>query len=196
MLSMVSMLLLISACATAYRPVPPASIEMMTKGDDAGMEYAYLLDVLVYSRNKKYAKKEVKTGFRIVQLQITNQSDDIIRVRDDVKMYIGGDEVKLVDIPMLHQQLKQKSLLYLLYGLIWINITTCNGGTCEDSLLPVGLAIAAFNIAFASDSNKRFERDLMYQNIIDKEIEPGQTVSGMLGFYSYSMGHLSLKLDR
>jgi hypothetical protein len=168
----------------------------MTKGEDAGMKYGYLLDVLSWTRNKKYAKKEVKKGLRVVQVQITNDTEEPILVREDVRVFIGGEEVRMVEIPMAVEALKQRWLLYLLYIGLIPSITICNGTNCETTPIPIGLGIAALNIALASNANKSFERDLMYQNIRDRVIEPGETTTGLICFFSVSMGHMSMKLDK
>jgi hypothetical protein len=188
-------LLFISSCAAPYRPIhAPATISQSTMHETPGLEYAYQLDVLMYSRNKKYSKKEVKTGFRVVSLKITNRTSETIVVRDNVKVFIGGDQVRMTDPPLVRSQLKQIAPVYLLYSFLVMPISTCTGNNCEETVIPIGLIIGLFNMLLASSANKALERDLLIQNLIDREIAPGETATGLLCLYSVSMGSLSLEL--
>jgi hypothetical protein len=107
-----------------------------------------------------------------------------------------GDRLVLPMEPkQVSQQLKQPAPLYLLWGLLWVTITKCEGEDCSVTPLPVGLAIGLINVGVASSANKKFLAELDATNILDKTIQPGETVYGLIGISSDITAPLTLKVN-
>ena len=140
----------------------------------------------------------MKRPVKLLAIEVTNSTDHTINFRRDVKMFMGDRMVLPVEPSVVHQQLKQIAPLYLLWGLLWVNITKCDGADGEDCSaipLPVGLVIGIGNTAVAGSSNNKFLAELNANNILDREIGPGETVRGLVGITSETAGSISLKLN-
>jgi hypothetical protein len=176
---------LLGSCAGSFKSIDPTTIHYNTQAEKSDVDLQYKYDVLRERGNKKYAKKELKAGVRIVALRITNTSDKTIRIGDNARIYSGDSEVRLWPADLIHRRVKQIAPLYLLYLLLTpLEISTSSNGV-ETSSFPIGYIVgpglAAGNVAVAATGNARLKQELMNFDLIDKPIAPGQTVYGLIG---------------
>ena len=197
-LGFASALLFLSSCASQYRSINPESLQYTAKSSNDGIDLGYRYAVLQDKDNKKYAKKEVKTGIKVVALNITNHSDRDLVFGKNMRLFSGDTEVPIVEHDIVARKLRQNAPAYLAYLLLcFVNVYVDNG--FERKTYPVGLvlgpAITIGNAATASSSNKRFYQELARNNLLNKTIKPGETMSGLVGVRISGFNPLSLRVN-
>ncbi len=155
------------------------------------MNYDYKSDVLAITGNKKYAKRERKSGINIIAVKITNNTTQMISVKNGIKFMTSGREIVPVESYIVEDNIKQKNIgFYALYCLLTLNITE-NG---ETAIYPFGIGIAAGNIALAVSSNSQFRKNFSEENIMNKRIPPGETIYGLAAFKNLQSYKLEMEL--
>jgi len=177
--------ILISSCASSFKSVNPSTLNINTRSDNSDVEFFYKYDVLREKGNKKYSKKELKAGIRLVAIKVTNTTGRTIKFGDNARLYSGDSEIRLWPPDLIHKKIKQTTPLYLLYLLLTpMEFTTSSNGY-ETNSIPVGYVIgpglAAGNIAVAATANARLKNELMQFDMLDREIKSGETVYGLVG---------------
>lgn len=186
--------LVVCSCAGRYHPVLVRNLnyESVSTDDRVAMHYKY--DVLRQAGNKKFAKKELAKNVRVLAVQFTNMTERPINFSKDIGIYSGSRTIIPLEPQYAKRELKQIAPLHLLWCLLWVNITTCDGYDCNSTLLPVGPVIGISNMLVASGANKRLYEDLVRYNMIDKTIDPGETVSGLITIAVESGQPLSIRM--
>ncbi|WP_417885570.1 hypothetical protein [Zunongwangia sp.] len=204
------MLLLLVAtltnCASGYKPISPKNINYLSTNlsDSVRLDYKYGL------LRKKYAKKELKKGVKLVAIKITNNSNRDLKFGRDAKLtYESGDQVYIMENQEAFKTLKQSPASYLWYLLLTpLNVytsktETSNNGYYEESsssAFPVGLIVgpglAGGNLIAASSANKKFKNELLQYDINGTVIKKGETKYGLIGIYTYAFDALKLKIEK
>ena len=72
----------LTSCASSYKPTTPKTqnYASSSKVNNVKLEYKYNL------LQKKYAKKEVKKGVKVVAVKVTNNSDNDLMFGSDIKL--------------------------------------------------------------------------------------------------------------
>ncbi|MBL7844254.1 MAG: hypothetical protein JNK44_10355 [Cyclobacteriaceae bacterium] len=193
-LSIALLLATLFSCAGSYKTINPERLAYGTSRSTEGAEYATITNVLSETGNKKYANRELKRPLKLYAVKFTNKSDRTINFRNDVKISMGSRPVFPLESTVIHQSLKQPAGLYMLWGLLWVFITTCENDDCSSIPLPVGLVIGIGNTSVASSSNKKFLSELNNTNLLDRTIGPGETVTGLLGVSGDVAGPISFEI--
>lgn len=162
------------------------------------MEYKYdLLD-------KKYKKKELKKGIKLVAIKVTNNSNRDLVFGEDIKIvYDNGSSPYIMENNQIYSSLKQSTASYLWYLLLTpMNLYTTsnqNGFQTETSSTPIGLIIgpglAGGNMIASSTANTKFEQDLLNYNINGTIVKSGKSISGLIGFRSASFNSIKVKVE-
>lgn len=193
----------LTSCASGYKTIAPKTINYLSSSTDSSVTLEYKYDLLY----KKYEKKEIKKGIKLVAVKITNESDKDVMFGRDIKLTFGnGTEVPVMENDKVYKTLKQKPATYLLYLLLApINIYTTksnfNNGYQEEktSSFPIGLilgpGIAGGNMIAASSANANFKSELMVYNINGTIIKAGEIKYGLIGIRSDSFDALKLKVE-
>lgn len=185
-----------ASCASGYKKIEPRSINYISTSvtDRVTLEYKYdLLD-------KKYEKKELKKGVKLVAVKITNNSEsDIMFGRDAVLTYENGNEIFVFENDKVFKTLKQKPATYLFYLLLTpLNLYTTGANGQQTSSTPIGLVLgpglAGGNLIAASSANKKFKRELLDYNINGTLIKKGETIYGLIGIEAESFESLRLEI--
>jgi hypothetical protein len=188
----VLLIFLCSSCASTYKPLIPSSSYFGNVEEVRGVKFSYQQGVLAATRNKKYAKRELSKAVKVISIKIVNNSERNLVIGQNAKFYTGNSELRLIEPSTIHQQLKQGVPIYLLYLLLSpMQLTTgsstinSSGRITSASSTPIGLilgpAISIGNMAVAGTANQNFLHELNQFNMINKTIEPGQTVFGLIG---------------
>lgn len=183
-------------CASGYKMIEPKSINYISTNENNNVKLEYKYDLL----DKKYAKKELKKGVRLVAIKITNRSDNDLMFGRDVKLtHENGNEIFVMENEKVFMSLKQNTASYLLYLLLTpLNVYTIENGQ-QTSSTPVGLVVgpglAGGNMIAASSANKKFKTELLEYNINGSLIKKGETKHGIIGIYSDSFDSLKLKIE-
>jgi hypothetical protein len=174
-------LLLLLSCAGSYKPMSSSISNFPIVQEESGLKYSYKYGLLTESKNKKYAKKESKKGVQIIAVNIENNTGKSLNFNSDIAVYLGKNLVYPMNTELIYGTIKQPAPLYLLWGLLWVFISNCNGSDCNTIPLPVGFAIGIGNMAAANSANKKILLDLAQYNLMNKEIPDGESVSGIIG---------------
>ena len=187
----------LAGCAAGYKPINPQSILYPSYDLQNGITFSYKYDVLVEQGNKKYAKKEVANGIRIVAVSLTNNSDSDLNVGTQVEFFAGSNRVFLMDPMDVKNAIKQNMDQFLLYLLIsGVYIKVDNGGGSK--VYPVGLIFGPLltldNMVTAASANKKLLDELIRYNLSDNIIRKGETVYGIISFQGTGYDPVSIKL--
>lgn len=189
----------LTSCAGLYRPINPPHVNYTNNTVNEGISFSYRYDVLREIGNKKYAKKERKHGLKVVAIKLTNNYDVPFKIGSDLVLYTGENPVGMLDPMIAKRLLKQSAPTYLLYLLLTdlqLYSTDSYGRVTES--VPIGLAlgpgIALGNLATAASSNKKLQRELIEYNIAGREIQPGETIYGLIVIRQYGYDPISVKL--
>ncbi len=191
------------SCASGYKPVHPTTVDYKSQVKEGDLVFQYKFDVL----SKKYARKQLKKGVKLVAVKFTNTSDkDLIFGKDFEIIYGNGNAVEVLDVDQTFNALKQKGAFHLFYLLLTpmqFNSTTSTnvGGRqlTETSSTPIGLvigpALAATNIIVAGTANTKFKEEMLRNNIYGETIKKGDVKYGLLGIKSDSYDNLTIKMN-
>lgn len=179
--------------------IQPKSINYISTNETNNVKLEYQYDLL----DKKYAKKEVKKGVKLVAIKITNNSDKDLMFGGDVKLtYENGTEIFVMENEKVFKSLKQSPATYLFYLLLTplqFNVTKTNGNSIETNSTPIGLivgpGIAGGNMIAAGSANKKFKTEMLEYNINGTLIKKGETQYGLIGIKSDSYDSLKLKIE-
>jgi hypothetical protein len=194
---LIASIFLLGGCASGYRPITPNSTYYQTHSDNSGFEFSYKMGVLSERHNRKYAKREDKKAIRVVSVKLVNATDKSMVVGEDFRFFSGNSEVVLLDPYLVHRELKQGVPIYLLYLLLspMQLYKSDEQGSVES--YPIGLfigpGIAFGNMMGAGAANQNFLRELLHYNIINKTIDPGKTVFGLIGIRDNGYNPLELR---
>jgi len=191
--------ILLNSCASSYHSINPNGINYYSNDINNGITFEYKYNLL----EKKYAKKETKSGVKVVAVKITNNSEkDIVFGKDLQLTYGNGRELHLLENHQVFKSLKQNTATYLLYLLLspmTLDKTTSNGNRIETSSTPIGIAVgpglAGGNMIAASSANKKFKTELLQFNINGMTIKKGETRTGLIGIKANNYDTIKIKLN-
>lgn len=191
----------LTSCASGYKMISPEAINYISAHENNGVKLEYKYNLM----EKKYAKKEIKKGVKIVAVKITNNTDNDLVFGRDVKLAYGnGNEVYVMDNEKAFTTLKQSVPTYLLYLLLTpVNFytykTNSYGMQETTSSTPIGIVlgpgITAFNMITAGSANKKFKTEMLDYNINGTTINSGETQYGLIGLKTDSFDALKLKVE-
>lgn len=177
-----------SGCAASYRPVVPKNLSYpMASVSYGGVSTSYLYDVLQYSGNIKYAKKEQKKGVRIVAVKITNNSGSPITLGQNAIFFNNETSFVPMPVPAIKMMLRQHPEAHLLYApltLLRLYISSGYTTTSYPIGLGVGPGLVIGNMGMAASANKHFFEELEQYSLIGKTVQPGETMIGLVGLSS------------
>jgi hypothetical protein len=176
--------------------IEPKSINYISTNETENVKLEYKYDLL----DKKYAKKELKKGVKLVAIKITNNSEkDLMFGRDAKLTYINGTEIFVMENEKVFTSLKQSAASYLWYLLLTpLNFYTSENGR-QTSSIPIGLLVgpglAGGNMIAVSSANKKFKTEMLEYNINGTLIKKGETKYGLIGIKVDSFDSLKLKVE-
>ena len=196
-------LLLLTSCAANYRLINPATLYYPSNGLESGVKISTRYDVLRFRGNKKYAKKEFKNGIKVVAIEITNLTDSVLMVGRDIEFFAGQQPVELMDPNSVTSTIKQSTLAYLPYILmtfLQLNYTVSTTNGTKSGSLPIGYAlgpcITLGNILCASKANENLKLELNDNNIMNRSIQKGESIYGIIAFRSFDYLPISAKIKK
>ena len=195
------LILTLNNCASGYSTIEPKTINYISIDEAENVKLEYKYDLL----DKKYAKKELKKGIKLVAVKITNNSNSDKTFGRDIKLtYENGNEIYVMDNEKVFTQLKQSTASYLLYLLLTpVNLytyeTNSSGYTETTSSTPIGLVlgpgIAGGNMIAAGSANTKFKTEMLAYNINGTVIKSGETKYGLIGIKTDAFDALKLRVE-
>jgi hypothetical protein len=195
----VGLLALATSCAGSYAPIRPKLITSYIATPPSGpVSFAYQFDALrLGGPNKKYVKKEMKNGYHVVAVRVTNNWDREINFSRDLTLLYGDRPIMPVPAAIAAHDLRQGVAIYLLYllGNVQVGGTTDvrTGATTGGTFLPTGLFLAGGNILGASSANGNMRKELETNDLTNRNIEPGETVYGIISLRETSVAPLRVE---
>lgn len=197
---LIVVVVLYASCASYYQTINPQTVNYLSKSEDQGVKLEYKYELL----NKKYKKKELAKGVRLIAIKITNNSANDLVFGENVTLnYDNGSAIYVMDNDRVFTSLKQSPASYLWYLLLTpTNLYTTeteNGYQTQNTVFPIGLilgpGLTAGNMTAASTANKKFKSDLIRYNLNGLTIKQGQTVSGLIGIRSDDYNSIRIKVN-
>ncbi len=184
------MLLIFGGCASIYKPIEPTTLYYPNMNIGEKFSYGYDFDVLYEAGNSKYAYKEYKNKISVVSIKFINNTDNELFFNKNIKYYQGNNEIFPLESSSVTKKIRQGVIVYLLYGLIALNLYDRSG----DTPIPLGLPVGIGNMMVADVNNKKFNKEFVENNLLDKSIKPRETIYGFLAFRDIESGIIEMKL--
>ena len=187
------------SCASGYKTINPNNLNYFSSSSDKSVNLQYKYELL----DKKYKKKEIAKGIRLMAIKIANNSDkDLVFGQDINLVYDDGSKLYIMENEKVYSSLKQSPASYLWYLLLTpMNLYTNssqNGYQTQTSSTPIGLVVgpglAGGNMIAASSANKKFEQNLLEFNINGVTIKKGESISGLIGVRADGYNSIKIKV--
>lgn len=189
--------LLLNGCAASYHRINPQTLNYGGHDIQQGVSISYKHRVMEEKGNKKYAKKEEKSGVRILAVKLTNDSNQALNVSRDLLFYAGNNQVSLMEPTEIFNEIKQQSGWYYAYlALSFMNlyVTTDKGSNTYPVGVIVGPGLTVGNVLTSNKANKNLKNELFEYDIVYRDIQKGETVYGLIGIRSSGYGPLTVKV--
>jgi hypothetical protein len=189
--------LYISGCASSYNMIMPPMLSYPNKSVSDSVSLYYCYKILEESDNRKYARKERKSGIKVVAVKIVNNSTRAVSFKNNLQLFAGSGLVLPKDNTLIYYDLKQSVPSYMVYLVLFPmhKITVNFGGPAN--VFPFGFVVAplfaATNMIKAAHANNLFRFELDKFNIVNQDIPPGETVYGLMCIESEDEVPLTLK---
>lgn len=193
--------ILLTNCASNYVRINPSKLEYASNFSESGVVLEYKYELL----RKKYKKKETKKGVRLVALKITNNTERDLQFGKDIVLTNGDDKIlEVLASEQTFKTLKQSAASYLWYLLLTpmkLFVSQGNGYQPQQNTdsYPIGFVVgpglAGGNMLAVSSANGKFKKDLFENNVNEKIIKKGETVSGLVGIRTTEYNALKIKVN-
>lgn len=191
---MLAFVFLFTGCAQSYFALNPTKVVFTASNslDEISLNYRY--DILREKGNRKIANKEIKSNVKLLAVKVTNNTDKAINIGKNAAFYNGSTMIYPMDAFTIRNVLKQSVPSYLLYLLLTPLTLSVNGSNPYPIGLALGPVISGGNMLAASGANNSFYKELVQYDILYRDIQPGETVFGLVGFSNLDYAALTLKL--
>lgn len=185
---------LFSGCAQSYYALNPPKIIYTASNNLEDISLNYRYDILSEKGNRKISKKERKNNVKLVAVKITNNTDKVINIGKNAAFFSGSSLIYPMDAISTRNNLKQSVPSHLLYLLLSPLTLSVNGSNPVPIGLILGPVISGGNMIVAANANNNFYKELVQYDILYRDIQPGETVFGLVGFRNLDYTPLTIKL--
>jgi len=189
-----AIIFLFCSCAQSYHTLNPTKIAYTASNNLEDISLNYRYDILSEKGNKKISKKERKHNFKLVAVKITNNTDTVINIGNNAAFFSGNSITYPMDAISTKNSLKQSVPSHLFYLLLTPLTLSLNGSTPFPIGLIIGPAISGGNMFVAASANNNINKELVQYDILYRDIQPGETVFGLVGFRNLDYVPLTIKL--
>lgn len=190
-------LILLSSCAASFTSLNPKTFFYANTSITDSVKLSYKYNIMTERGNKKYAKKELKSGVKITAIKIVNNGNQTLKYGENFKLVSGDKELIPLDPLSAFHKVKQNvasHLFYLLLTPLQLNVTSNSSRASYPIGLGVGPGLALGNMLYANSSNSKFKAELFLYNIQGKDIKPGETATFLISFQNVEFGPLAIKM--
>ncbi len=178
--------ILFTSCASTYKVIEPNRTNFPPSSKEGKVSLAYRYDVLREAGNKKMGKSEIRNDVRVVAIKLTNLSDSIIDIKRDLTFYCGAYPVTLMTPFQLKTQVQQSWWAYSLFCIGCLTFAPL------DVIVFGGIGVG--NMMVASNANNQFLNEAIKFDITNKQLKPGETMSGLIGFKTTHSDPITIKV--
>jgi hypothetical protein len=191
---MLAFIFLFSSCAQSYYALNPTKIAYTASNNFEDITLNYRYDILNEKGNNKISKKERKHNVKLVAVKITNNTNKVINIGNNAAFFCGNDMTYPMDAISTKNSLKQSVPSHLFYLLLTPLTLSLNGSNPIPIGLILGPAISGGNMLVAGSANNNLYKNLVQYDILFRDIQPGETVFGLVGFRNIDYAPLTIKL--
>lgn len=191
---MLAFIFLFGGCAQSYYALNPTKIAYTASNNLEDITLNYRYDILSEKGNKKISRKERKHNVKLVAVKITNNTDTVINIGNNAAFFSGNSITYPMDAISTKNSLKQSVPSHLFYLLLSPLTLSVNGSNPFPIGLILGPAISGGNMLVAASANNNLYKDLVQYDILFRDIQPGETVFGLVGFRNLDYAPLTIKL--
>lgn len=191
---MLAFIFLFGGCAQSYYALNPTKIAYTASNNLEDITLNYRYDILGEKGNKKISKKERKHNVKLVAVKITNNTDTVINIGNNAAFFSGNSITYPMDAIATKNSLKQSVPSHLFYLLLSPLTLSVNGSNPFPIGLILGPAISGGNMLVAASANNNLYKNLVQYDILYRDIQPGETVFGLVGFRNLDYSPLTVKL--
>jgi hypothetical protein len=185
--------MLVSGCATSYKPIKPTTFSKTYTKE--GLELAYEPDILRVSKNRKYARRASRKDIRIAMVQIRNTSGRDFVIDNDLFFISDTTRLKLINTGRLYKKTRQSVFIHLSWMALSL-IVVPN----DDVIQPVGIyfgpPLTIVSMISADYANVKYREDLGKFNLHGKTIPNNHAVIGLIGYKDPGTDSLSVDFPR
>ena len=195
-----SLLALTTSCAGSYTAIQPDRIATyISTPSTSPVELAYQFDALRQKGgNKKYIKKELKNGYHVAAVRVTNKSDREINFSRDIDLMYGDRIATPTPALVAAHDLRQGVAIYLFYLLLnpTFGATTDprTGAITGGTTVPLGPFIAGGNMLGAGSANTNLRKEFTAYDLTNRTIKPGETVYGIVSMRETSVAPMRAEM--
>lgn len=189
-------ILLLTSCASGYNKINPPQVDyhLSKKVDDVTLEYRY------GKLTKKYTRKQLLGGVKLVSVKITNNSDKELIYGQNIKLtYAQGKEANIIENKKAFKLIRQQSVPYFLYLLlIPLDFESRDAYGRVTSSVQIGKilgpAISLLNFLTAESANSKMKRELLKNDLEGRSIKAGETVYGIVALKTVEWEELDISV--
>ena len=189
---MVGIWLIATSCATTYHTISPKTLPYVGLNSQDAVAAGYRHHLLLESYNKRYYRKATKNNLSLVAVKVVNQTNRPVVVQRDVALLQSGKKLQIVEREAVYKTLKQHLIGYFLYAL-QPRISEKYDYPLEIDRIPIGVPIGFVNIAIGFKANRSFEEELINHDLVNRQIQPGETFYGIIGIKDSDFGPITLQ---
>ncbi|MES2732537.1 MAG: hypothetical protein V4714_12340 [Bacteroidota bacterium] len=193
--------LIFTGCASSYNSINPKTFAYSNNLTESNVDFSYRFAILRAKGNKKYAKKEERTGIKVIAVKITNNSGGDLILGENFNIFSGIRPLIPMEPAATYRHLKQGVAIYLLYlplTVLRLNVYNNSSSGRNVRSYPIGYAlgpgITIGNMIEASTSNKSLKTDLIVFDLANKKIANGETVYALISSENVGTTPLTLQL--
>ena len=191
---MLVFIFLLCSCAQSYYSLNPTRIGYNAYNNPEDITLNYRYDILNEAGNKKMSKKERARNIKLVAVKITNNTGKVINIGNNAAFYSNNSMVYPMDAISTKNSLKQSVPSHLLYLLLSPLTLSVNNSKSFPIGLILGPAISGGNMLVAASANNNLYKELVQYDILYRDIQPGETVFGLVCFRNLDYVPLTIKL--
>lgn len=193
---LLALIFILGACAQRYHSVNPTKIALSASNIPEEITLNYRYDILRENGNKKISKNERRNNIKLVAVKITNNTDQVINLSKNAAFFSGSSMLVPIEPISLKNKLRQSVPSYLFYLLLTPLTFTFNGSDPFPIGLFVGPGLTGANMLDAGIANKKLYTELIQYDILNRDIQQGETVYGLVGFGNIDYSPLTIKITK
>jgi hypothetical protein len=140
------------------------------------------LSIWKQGNNIELDKQCVRKDLQFVQVDVYNHSDSALRLSPtDIEVFSNFELAKVLTFDHYYKKIRQPSLLFLVYGLGTVGISSKGIIFAPEPISASALLLwAGFNVGKSIFSNQKLKRQVEQLDIFHQTIPPGEVTSGLI----------------